>query len=320
MKKLLSLVVLGAMLIAACGSGSGSGEVAATVDGQDVTVGDVEALIETDGATVPVDQFAELLAAQIQWLIFFDAAEADYGVTVSDEEVEEEATQLVEELAGEETREDFLAARGVTEEFLTNIAAQSLIDSQVRENFVDDAGEPTAEEIETARADAELAQTSACVSHILVATEDEANDVLSRLDSGEDFAEVAIEVSTDPGSGQNGGDLGCNSPGGYVEPFRDAVLEGPVGEVNPDAVESEFGFHIILVTELTEPAAEELPSDEDLATAVMENSVLADVEAWFYDAMEAADVTVGEEYGTWSPVPPTVTPPSSGTTGTTSGG
>lgn len=318
MKKLLSLVVLGAMLVAACGDGEGSGELAATVDGTEITVGDVNSLIEVEG-TVPVAEFAQYLAAVIQWTIFFDAAEEEYDITVSDEEIEEEGTQLYEQLANEgETEEDFLAARGITERFLHRIAEQTLIDRRIRETLVERADSPTEEDLEAARADALLQGTEVCASHILVETEDEANEALDRLEAGEDFATVATEMSTDTQSAQTGGELGCGSPANYVEPFQNAVLEGPVGEVNPEPVQSEFGFHVILVTDRTEPTLDELPSDEDLASAVIETTVSSEVEDWYLNAMESAEVTVEEQFGTWSPVPPTVTPPTTGGTGSPS--
>ncbi|MFP3881170.1 MAG: peptidylprolyl isomerase [Actinomycetota bacterium] len=315
MKKLISLVVLGAMLVAACGDGEGSGELAATVDGTEITVDDVNAMIDSEG-TVPVADFAQYLAAIIQWTIFFDAAEEEYDVTVTDEEIEEEETQLYEQLANEgESREEFLSSRGITERFLSRIAEQTLVDRRIRETLVDQADSPTDEDIEDARADAMLQDTEVCASHILVETEEEANEALDRLDAGEEFSDVATEMSMDTQSAQNGGDLGCSSPADYVGPFQDAVLESPVGEVNTEPVETEFGFHVILVTDRTEPDADELPSDEDLASTVIETSVSSDLEEWYLDAMESADVTVEEQFGTWSPVPPTVTPPNTDGTG-----
>jgi foldase protein PrsA len=310
MKKLLSAVVLGSVLMTACGGGSST--VAATVDGTDVTVGDIEALIDSGGATVAVEQFAQYLAFAIQWNIMFAAAEADYGVEVSEEDASAEADRLVDQLAAEgESREDFLSSRGVTEEFLINIAEQSLIDERIRQMLVDEAPVPTEEEIDQARADAATTLTEACVSHILVETEDEANNIMGRLEDGEEFADLATELSTDTVSAANGGDLGCSSPAGYVEPFQNAVLEAPLGEVHPDVVESEFGFHVILVAERTEPAENEVPSDDELMATVIEASVVSQVEEWFFDSMEAAEVTVAEEYGEWTPVPPSVTPPAS---------
>lgn len=320
MKKLISLVVLGAMLVAACSGGEGSGEVAATVDGTEITVSDVNSLVDAEG-TVPVADFAQYLAAVIQWTIFFDAAEEEYDITVTDEEIEEEETQLYEQLANQgETKEDFLAARGITERFLHRIAEQTLVDRRIRETLVDQADSPTEEDLEEARADAMIQGTEVCASHILVETEEEANEALDRLETGEDFATVATEMSMDTQSAQNGGELGCSSPADYPEPFQDVLLEGPVGEVNPEPVESEFGYHVILVTERTEPTVDELPSDEDLASTVIETDVSSEVEEWYLNAMEAAEVTVDEQFGTWSPVPPTVTPPTTGGTGTTIGG
>lgn len=316
MKKLFSLVAAGAVVLAACGSGSGN--VAATVNGTDVTVGDVNALIDSDGATVPVEQFAQYLTAAIQFNIFFEAAEADFGVSATEEEIEAEAQRLFDELATEgETREDFLAARGVTEDFLAKIAEQSAVDVAMREALAADAADPTQEEIDAERAIAAAALTNACVSHILVATEDEANDVMARLDAGEDFGAIATEVSTDTGSAANNGELPCGSPDGYVEPFRLAVLDATVGEVYAVPVESQFGYHIILVTELTEPTEADLPTDEELADNVRQAAVAAEVQTWFNEIMESAEVTVSEEFGTWQALPPSVIPPTTGTTGST---
>ena len=317
MKKLVSLVVVGAVLLAACGSGGG---VAATVDGTDVTVDDVEALIASDGETVPVEEFAQYLAAAIQFNIFFDAAETDYGVTATEEEIEAEAQRLFEELSTEgETREDFLSTRGVTEDFLAKIAEQSVVDTAIRDSLVAEAAEPTAEEIDAEREIAASALTNACVSHILVETEEEANDVVTRLDEGEDFGEIATELSTDTGSAANAGALPCGSPDGYVEPFRLAVLDATVGEVYPEVVESQFGYHVILVTELTVPTEGDLPSDEELADNIRQASIAAEVQEWFNGIMEAAEVTVNEEYGTWQSAPPAVIPPSQGSTSTMPG-
>ena len=321
MKKLLSHFAFGAVLLVGCGGGTGSTSVAATVDDTEITVGDVESLIDSGGATVAVDQFAQYLAFAIQWNILFAAAEADYDVTVSEEDVTAEADRLFNELgSGDETRADFLSSRGVTEGFLVKIAEQSLIDQRIREILVDEAAAPTPEEVDQARADAAVSLTEACVSHILVETEEEATEVMSRLENGEEFADLATELSTDTGSAASGGELGCSTPADYVESFKEAVLDAPVGDVYPEPVESQFGYHVIVVTERTEPAGEDLPTDEELMASVIEGAVVGDVEEWFFSSMEAAEVTVAEEYGTWTPVPPSVTPPTNGTSTTITDG
>lgn len=98
---------------------------------------------------------------------------------------------------------------------------------------------------------------SARARHILVKWTDDSNKpeakakaegILKELKAGADFATKAREVSEDPGSGQSGGDLGWFSSGQMVKPFESAVFNAnKTGLVNT-VVESEFGYHIIDVT------------------------------------------------------------------------
>jgi len=94
--------------------------------------------------------------------------------------------------------------------------------------------------------------------HILVETEEEANDVIARLKAGEDFADLAAELSQDPGSAANGGDLGFVPRGRFVPEFDEVVFTLPVGQVS-DPVQTQFGWHIIEVLEREE--RELSPSD-----------------------------------------------------------
>ena len=72
-------------------------------------------------------------------------------------------------------------------------------------------------------------------------------DIRRRIQAGEDFASLAIELSDDTGSGSNGGDLGWFGPRRMVEPFEDAAFGAAIGRlVGP--VETDFGFHLIEVT------------------------------------------------------------------------
>jgi parvulin-like peptidyl-prolyl isomerase len=137
-----------------------------------------------------------------------------------------------------------------------------------------------------------------------VETEEEAQAVEARLDAGEEFAVVAADVSVDTGSGAAGGSLGCASPANYVPEFADATMTAPIGEVT-EPVESQFGFHIIVVEDRTEATAEEVLS-------IMGDRALFDaVDQWLLDSITTADVTVVEAYGTWEIDPsPQVVPPS----------
>lgn len=81
--------------------------------------------------------------------------------------------------------------------------------------------------------------------HILLATQSDANDVISTLDEGAEFAEVAKERSTGP-SGPSGGDLGWFSPEQMVKPFSDAVIALDDGAYSEEPVQTQFGWHVIL--------------------------------------------------------------------------
>ena len=85
-------------------------------------------------------------------------------------------------------------------------------------------------------------------SHILCSTEVASNKeaLKSRLAKGEDFEELAREVSDCP-SGSQGGDLGSFGRGRMVDEFDKAAFDLEVGETS-EVVETEFGYHLILRT------------------------------------------------------------------------
>lgn len=80
--------------------------------------------------------------------------------------------------------------------------------------------------------------------HILVATEDQAKDVIAALNAGESFAALAKSVSTDTGSGASGGELGWAYHGKYVKEFEDFVWSAKPGELS-GPIKSQFGYHVI---------------------------------------------------------------------------
>jgi peptidyl-prolyl cis-trans isomerase C len=84
-------------------------------------------------------------------------------------------------------------------------------------------------------------------SHILVAKESEAKDIIAKLKKGAKFEDLAKKMSTDKGSGANGGSLDWVSPGGLVKEFGDAMVKLNKGQTSDAPVKSEFGYHIIRV-------------------------------------------------------------------------
>lgn len=117
------------------------------------------------------------------------------------------------------------------------------------------------------------------VRHILVDTEEEANEIVAALRDGESFALLAQARSTDTGSGQRGGELGWQPIDFYVAPFANAIREAEIG-VLQDPVESEFGFHIIQVIDAEERDVEGQTVDQLLQSRFA---------TWLQDRREAAE-------------------------------
>jgi peptidyl-prolyl cis-trans isomerase C len=108
-------------------------------------------------------------------------------------------------------------------------------------------------------------------SHILVDTEDEVKAALAALNKGRNFSDVAKEFSTDPGSAGQGGDLGFFTKGQMVEPFERAAFALKKDETTKSAVKTQFGWHLIKVTDRRAEA--QRPLDEikqDIRAALLQ--------------------------------------------------
>lgn len=304
-KTIVRFAALG-MLLAACG---GSGAVVATVNGQEVTASQVEALYTGDLGAVPAELFAENLLNTIVEVLVVQVAESQFGITVTEDEIEERRAELESQIAaqsGDVTYEEFLERNGFTDERIARIAHQQVVADQVEERLLAEEGAITEADLQ-AQYDSQLFQfTEACVSHILVPTEEEAIAAKERIDGGEAFADVAMELGTD-GTAPGGGDLGCAALSGYVPEFAVAASEVPLNEVS-GPVRSQFGFHLILVSERTTQPFEDVEADLRAALEVERGGTL--VQDWLLEAVSDADVTVDEKYGTWVIDPfPSVQPP-----------
>lgn len=110
-------------------------------------------------------------------------------------------------------------------------------------------------------------------AHILVKTEEEAKDLKAKLDAGGNFADLAKTASIDTGSGAAGGDLGWFGLGMMVKPFEDAVVAAEVGKV-AGPIQTDFGWHLILVQETRiaeKPTLDEMR--EELASEIEQKAI-----------------------------------------------
>jgi len=148
------------------------------------------------------------------------------------------------------------------------------------------------------------AQVEIRASHILVATEDEAKDIIRQLDGGADFATLAKEKSTDPSAKQNGGDLGYFTAGEMVPEFSQAVFAMEKGESSKAPVKSQFGWHVIKVVDKRQKPPPSLEESHGHIEELLSGELLT---AYLTSLRSTATVEKFNPDGT-----PIATPPASG--------
>jgi peptidyl-prolyl cis-trans isomerase C len=126
-------------------------------------------------------------------------------------------------------------------------------------------------------------------SHILVDTEAEAASLVTQLAEGADFTELAKTFSTGP-SGPNGGALGWFGLGQMVPPFEAAVLELEVGEVSAP-VETQFGWHVLILNDQREVGG---PTFDEVRSQLVDQIAQDRVSATVDGAMAAATIARSE--------------------------
>ncbi len=153
------------------------------------------------------------------------------------------------------------------------------------------ARESTSEEAIQAEYEAEFAnepgEMEFNASHILVETEDEAKSIITELEGGADFAELAKEKSTGP-SGPNGGLLGWFGPGMMVAPFEEAVLALEPGEISPP-VQTQFGWHVVTLNDRRQTEA---PTIDDVRDQLVETIQRRAVEELVEELKAAGEVAL----------------------------
>ncbi len=156
------------------------------------------------------------------------------GVSIDPQNVETETVALQGRVLASGQFADwatFLKASSLTEESVRSLIRDNLLSDALQKRHV----APTSAE-----------QVHA--SHILVATQETAQEVLDKLSKGETFASLAAQYSTDTGSKDKGGDLGWFPHGVMVAEFEQAAFSLEPGKVS-QPVKTQFGYHIILVQE-----------------------------------------------------------------------
>lgn len=178
------------------------------------------------------------------------------GVKVDEAKVEEQVKSAVDQVGGEEEYKEQLKKIGATPEFYKDYLRQAQLMSEYYEKKIKEF-EPSEKDLKDYYEKNKENYFKAKASHILLEDVEKANKLKKELDKGADFAELAKENSKDPGSAQNGGDLGEFTNGQMVQEFNEAIKVMKKGEIS-DPIKSDFGYHIIKLTEKTPRTFEEM--------------------------------------------------------------
>ncbi len=252
---------------------------AALVNGQPISseeyesqVEQVEAFFEQEGLDAESEEGRERLAQARRQVLeqmidqeLIRQAAVEMGISISDEELESSIEGIVEQSGGEDGFNQSLQATGTTYDVFRQMLLDQLLSEAVYSSV-------------TASINSVAEQVHA--RHILLPTREMAEEVLARLQTGEDFAYLAREYSEDISSRETGGDMGFFPRGVMPDEVEEVAFGLEVGDMS-GIVESQFGFHVIQVLERDE---------REIAVEVFESLRQQTFMQWLEDQRESASI------------------------------
>jgi len=198
--------------------------------------------IAEDGRTIE-ENLRENIVEKLIMEVLIEKETTAQSIEVTPEEIKEQMDEYMAIMGGEEKFNEFLVNNQLTKEFFEENLRKELLFNKHRESFMNNTTITDEEAIEFFEANKDdLVVIKA--SHILLKSEEDGKKVLERLNSGEDFAELAKEVSIDKTSGLLGGSLGYFAKGNFIAEFEETAFALNVGETS-GLVKTEVGYHII---------------------------------------------------------------------------
>ena len=245
-------------------------EVVARVNGEAINKSDLERAVRDiegrAGGPVPPEQRDRVYRGLLDRLVGYRLLVQEANtrkVAVPDADVDQRMNAIRQQFPNEEEFKKQLDARHLTVE---QIRTDARADMAIGKMVDDEIGKKVAPTTEAVKAfydenpQSFKAPETVKASHILVSVpanadaaakakaREKAEGLLKDVKAGKDFAELAKANSDDPGSAQNGGDLGYFQQGQMVGPFNDAAFSLKPGTTS-ELVETQFGFHIIKVVD-----------------------------------------------------------------------
>lgn len=284
MKKLMYMAI-GVIAVVAIFMVTGfiKGDAVATVNGTTI---DKEELYEQMVKTSGTETLDLMISDEI---IKQEAEKAEIEVT--QEEIDAELSAYEENYGGAEALQAAIEASGMTMDDLlaemeTYLKIEKLIGPEL--DISDEAVAAYFEENKESFAQEEQVEAS----HILVETQEAADEVAGKLADGEDFAELVTEYSIDTATLETGGELGAFGKGEMAVEFEEAAFSMEEGEVS-EPVETDYGFHIIKVTGKTAAVEANLEDhQEEIKEILFDEALSTQYATWLAEKQESYDIQI----------------------------
>ncbi len=261
------------------------------------------------GQEIPEERFEEmkvqLLDSLIDQQLLYQNA-VSKGYSVSDEVLATEMSAVKGQFGSDEEYEAALEAQGFTPEKLQKdivlfLTVRDFLEGDFYSQIT--ADDDKALEYYNSNVTAFTKEEQIRASHILLLFDDETDEaakavlysqmeeILAKLEAGENFALVATEQSECSSSTQ-GGDLGLFGKGAMVDAFSDAAFALEVGEIS-GIVETQFGYHIIKLTEREDAGLTDFEEvKEEIKSYLSESLIREALEALIVELRESAEITI----------------------------
>lgn len=293
----LAGVAILALVAVGCSSDSAA---ALTVNGKDVSQSSVESEFSTIAKNSEIKtqlaQSGGKLPAAIKaaWLT------ALVETTVAQRVVQQDKTKIIEDdrIAAEQWADQFFGSQAIVKAFPKSFR-KTLLDRYANvPAYVRTHTKPPTDANALTSYESSLAKSCASrrfVSHILVATEAEAQAITAQLAAGANFQQLAQTSSTDKQSGANGGVLGCIDSQQVDPTFAAAAAALPLGQVSAP-VKTEFGWHVIKAEDVALALPFETVKKEILRDLVEHGQ---EGQGKLLKLMAQAKVKVASKFGRW---------------------
>jgi parvulin-like peptidyl-prolyl isomerase len=321
------------LLMTACSDGDGGseGEQAASVNGETITVQQVQDRYQamTQGSQLSQQVYdnpamqdqlkAQILSQLIQVQLLRQGAD-ELGVEVGDAEIDEQRYRIEQRLSGQGTSlQDEMERQGMSEEDLRQeLEALALQDAVAAELASGD--DITDEEVRSYFEENTAQFHTAQVRLLTTGSEEDAQQALQRLQDGDDFATVSEELgsgrSTTEAQELTKASLEQSTPELASAVFEEAEVGGFAGPV-----QAQQQWYVVEVQQRTEPELSEV--EGQIREQLSNQQQSTQLDQWLTEQAQQADITVAERYGTWDPytrkVTPDTAPQGSGSAGSGSG-